>query len=141
MIVGMNVIIMSKRIKEIRHSLTSYKSKGIISAEELPYKKNENLMTYIKRKIKEWFLRRKFMNNETTITEQEYFKQLVTSLKENSCKNCPVEKRKANQLKKWGSERLYLHIIARAYRQWQTFSEKSKQCEDDNCLYAKLLVC
>lgn len=46
-------IIMSKRIKEIRHDLTSYKSRKIISAEELPYKKNENLMTFIKRKIKE----------------------------------------------------------------------------------------
>lgn len=46
-------IIMSKRIKEIRHDLTSYKSRNIISAEELPYKKNENLMTFIKRKIKE----------------------------------------------------------------------------------------
>lgn len=46
-------IIMSKRIKEIRHDLTSYKSRKIISAEELPYKKNENLMTFIKRKIQE----------------------------------------------------------------------------------------
>ena len=46
-------MIMSKRIKEIRHSLTSYKARKIISAEELPYKKNENLMTFIKRKIKE----------------------------------------------------------------------------------------
>lgn len=46
-------IIMSRRIKEIRHDLASYKSRKIISAEELPYEKNENLMTYIKRKIKE----------------------------------------------------------------------------------------
>ena len=46
-------ITMTKRIKEIRHDLTSYKSRKIISAEELPYKKNENLMTFIKRKIKE----------------------------------------------------------------------------------------
>lgn len=40
------------------------------------------------------------MNNETTITEQEYFKQLVTSLKENPCKNCSIKKRKANQSEK-----------------------------------------
>ena len=40
------------------------------------------------------------MHYETTITEQEYFKRLVTSLKENSCKNCPIKKRKANQSEK-----------------------------------------
>lgn len=46
-------IIMSKRIKEIRRGLASYKHRKVISAEELPYEKNENLMTFIKRKIKE----------------------------------------------------------------------------------------
>lgn len=41
----------SQRVKEIRHELAAYKCKGIITAEEIPYKKNESLMTFIKRKM------------------------------------------------------------------------------------------
>jgi hypothetical protein len=43
----------SKRIKEIRHELATYKTRGIITADELPYEKNENLMSFIKRRIQE----------------------------------------------------------------------------------------
>lgn len=43
----------SKRVKEIRHELATYKTRGIITADELPYVKNENLMSFIKRKIQE----------------------------------------------------------------------------------------
>ena len=43
----------SKRIKEIRHELATYKTRGIITADELPYTKNENLMSFIKRRIQE----------------------------------------------------------------------------------------
>ena len=43
----------TQRVKEIRHELASYKCKGIITAEEIPYKKNENLMSFVKRKIEE----------------------------------------------------------------------------------------
>lgn len=46
-------IIMSNRVGEIRKELATYKSRKIISAEDIPYEKNENLMTFIKRKIKE----------------------------------------------------------------------------------------
>lgn len=46
-------IIMSNRVREIRKELATYKCKKIISAEELPYEKNENLLTFIKRKLKE----------------------------------------------------------------------------------------
>ena len=43
----------SKRVKEIRHELATYKTRGIITADELPYAKNENLMSFIKRRIQE----------------------------------------------------------------------------------------
>lgn len=46
-------IIMSNRVREIRKELATYKCRKIISAEDIPYEKNENLMTFIKRKIKE----------------------------------------------------------------------------------------
>ena len=43
----------SKRVKEIRHELATYKTRGIITADELPYTKNENLMSFIRRRIQE----------------------------------------------------------------------------------------
>ena len=46
-------VVAVQRVKEIRHELATYKCHNVITAEEIPYEKNESLMSFVKRKIKE----------------------------------------------------------------------------------------